>query len=525
MILRTLTLTLIGVLFCTLIYSQKTPEFYWGKQAGSTDISVDENDNIYVIGNFNSTISVDNNVFNTKGDWDFHVSKLDNSGDIKWVKQFGSANAESATTIHADNQGNVYISGYFDQDLALGNDTLKGNGFSNNIYLLKLDANGNVLWANEITGVGRNHILNNIATDKAGYIYMCTSVSQTVGMNIVLGSYSFPGSGNNDEDIFIIKYNTNGDVVWAKRAGGNNIDRPYGIAVDDAGYIYNTGHFTDTATFSSTQLVANSVNTPQLYLSKYDSAGNLLFVTTPKLGGNGTWLDVQVARDGYLYLGGQVTDTTSFGSDTIKANSNNNGVLAKYDTTGKTIWVRQVAPGVHTNVSKVAVDQNNDVYANVVYNTPSVLKYSSSGNLIWNIENVQPGKMDVKGLATGVSAGVYITGICNGVASFGNDTLPGSSVFIAKVSAYPLDITYHSTTKNIKLYPNPNSGTFTLSGNDLKECTSYDVMNMVGQTVGKATLGNTNKVLVNVRGLDSGIYVLRLYGNEAIMSSVRFKVQ
>lgn len=496
--------------------AQKTPEIYWGKQAGSTDITVDENENIYAIGNFNSTTSVDNKVFNTKGDWDFHVSKLDNTGDIKWVKQFGSINAESATTIHADNQGNVYISGYFDQDLVLGNDTLKGNGFSNNIYLLKLDANGNVLWANEITGVGRNHILNNIATDNAGYIYMCTSISQTVGMNIVLGSYSFPGRGDYDEDIFIIKYNTNGDIVWATRAGGNNIDRPYGIAVDDAGYIYNTGHFTDTATFSSTQLVANSANTPQLYLSKYDSAGILQFVTTPKLGGSGTWLDVQVAYDGYLYLGGEVSDTTTFGNDTIKANSTNNGVLAKYDTTGKTIWVRQVAPGVHTNVSKVAVDQNNDVYANVVYNTPSVLKYRSSGNLIWNIENAQPGKMDVKGLATGGSAGVYVTGICNGATSFGNDALPGNSVFVAKVSAYPLDITYHSTTKNIKLYPNPNTGTFTLSGSDLKEYTSYDLINIVGQTVSKATLDNTNKVMVNIESLDSGIYVLRLYGNEAI---------
>ena len=158
-----------GLLICllsTAIHAQ-TLIFEWAKSMGgsSTEISkcitVNTSDYIYITGSFNGTVDFDPGAatFNliSSGGEDVFVQKLDANGNFIWARSMGGMSNEIGRSITTDASGFVYITGYFegtaDFDPSIAIFNLTSNGVDD-VFILKLDDLGNLIWAKSIGGVG-----------------------------------------------------------------------------------------------------------------------------------------------------------------------------------------------------------------------------------------------------------------------------------------------------------------------------------------------------------------------------------
>jgi len=140
----------IFVLFCLLIFTlnafSQTPEWNWARIAGAsgdfTDlgygISTDFTGNIYVTGYFKDTATFGSYPLTSSGDSDIFVAKLDPNGNWLWVKKAGSSGTDVGKGVSTDTNGNVYVTGYFQNTASFGSFDLVSFG-GKDIFVSKLD--------------------------------------------------------------------------------------------------------------------------------------------------------------------------------------------------------------------------------------------------------------------------------------------------------------------------------------------------------------------------------------------------
>jgi len=126
------------------------------------------------------------------------------------------------------------------------------------------------LWANKAGG-NDDDVGWSIAIDDAGYSYVTGCFDGTV----TFGSTTLTGSGG--FDIFVAKMDSNGNWLWAKKAGGNDYDVTYTISIDNTGNSYVTGIFRGTATFGSTTLT--NIGFTNIFVAKLDSGRKIIRIS------------------------------------------------------------------------------------------------------------------------------------------------------------------------------------------------------------------------------------------------------
>ena len=265
-----------------------------------------------------------------------------------------------------DNNGNVYLTGggndpnitFFS---ANSGTTITLNNASP--YLVKYDQLGNVAWAESVTG---SPDWQGIAI--AGeYLYRTGSFSGTV----TIGTTTLTSVGEND--VFTAEYDLNGNVIWAKSAGGSGIEMGIGIAIDGSRSVYITGMFFSPSMKFGTITLTNrgSSSTADIYFAKYDANGNLQWATSA--GGisyDNSW-SIATEADGNTYITGDSQSAsltfysaTSSGT-TITLNGTSSGpvgyYIVMYDPNGNVTWAKN--SGSSGSGQGVATDQNGYVYA------------------------------------------------------------------------------------------------------------------------------------------------------------------
>src|SRR5690606_9459529 len=125
------------------------------------------------------------------------------------------------------------------------------------IFISKLDTNGNFLWAKSMGGVSGDYG-SSITTDSSGHIYTTGAFTGTADFDPGVDEFELTSTGGTD--IFISKLDTNGNFLWAKSMGGASADNGNSITVDSAGYIYTTGDFQGTADFDPGSGTSNLVS-------------------------------------------------------------------------------------------------------------------------------------------------------------------------------------------------------------------------------------------------------------------------
>ncbi len=198
----------------------------WTQQLGTINadlgscVAVDDNSNVYVSGNTQG--GIDGNTHT--GGWDMFLTKYDTDGDKQWTRQLGIS-FDSAEGVSVDANGNAYVAG-------LTNGPLDGNWPAGkfDLFLTKYDTNGNNLWIRQL-GTTEFDCANDVSVDSSGNAYV---TGQTYG---VLDGNTNAG-GN---DMFLIKYDTDGTKLWTQQLGTTGSDHGDGVSLDGSGNAYVVG--------------------------------------------------------------------------------------------------------------------------------------------------------------------------------------------------------------------------------------------------------------------------------------------
>lgn len=335
-------------------------QFIWAKQFGNTQfenatcIQTDNLGNIYVTGIFTGAVDFDPgpgvfNVSSGTGSACF-VLKLNSAGDLVWARSYIGVNLESFTL---DAGYNIIATGYFwgsiDFDPGPGIFTATTNSTSTkDIYILKLDNNGNFSWMKQLhsvlTGIFAFEAYS-IKTDASQNIYIGGSFSSTVDFDPGPGSSVLTSS---IQDIYLLRLDPSGNFQWVKTSTGGTSTRILSMELDPAGNIYCTGTFTGTVDFDPGPAAA-TLSSPlpsqvSAYILKLDNNGNFLFVkqfvnTASRVSGAALTLD---ASDN-IYIGGtyfgQVDLDPGPGTFTIGTPSFFGGAfITKLDRNGNFMW-------------------------------------------------------------------------------------------------------------------------------------------------------------------------------------------
>lgn len=361
--------------------------FIWAKAMGATgaeigfSIITDLSDNIYIIGSFSGTVDFDPGVGVSNlvavGGSDIFIQKLDASGDFIWAKSMGGSGNDYGRSIALDASGNVCNTGSFqstvDFDPGAGVDNLISAG-SNDIFIQKLDASGNFIWAKAIRG-SNNNIGSSISTDLSGNVYTAGSFEGTADFDPGIGIINLASAGEND--IFIQKLDASGNFVWAKRMGLWYFDAATAIKVDDLGNIYTTGYYSFTVDFDPGVGVHNLESAGfapyDIFIQKLDSDGN--FVWAKSMGGSYDDLGYSIALDaaGNIYSTGRFHATADFdpgvGVENLVSGGSNDIFILKLDPSGNFVWAKSVGGvGSGSDIGfSLTVDGSNNVYTTGLY--------------------------------------------------------------------------------------------------------------------------------------------------------------
>ncbi len=219
-----------------------------------SSIAFDVSGNVYATGIFQDTADFwpGGGVINliSAGDYEVFIAKYSSNLFFSWAKSIAGTSSEQANSILVNASGNIHITGRFSgtADFNPGSGTFNLTPVSSNpdIFISKLDLNGNFVWAKQMGGSGHDVGWLSVV-DASGHIYTTGRFRETSDFDPGPGTFNLTSMGNSD--IFISKLDINGNFVWAKGMGGISEDKGYSIAVDGSGNVYSTGSFNGTVDF------------------------------------------------------------------------------------------------------------------------------------------------------------------------------------------------------------------------------------------------------------------------------------
>ncbi len=321
--------------------------FQLGVSGGMTEawsLAVDASGNILVSGFYTQTIDLDPGPGTaTVGGTGFFMSKYDAGGNYLWGISFPTA--ATVNDISFDfNQDIVVVgsmSGSGDFDPGTGIDSLTTNN-STDLFLAKFSSGGNYLWGFNIGNSGNVTAGLGIVTNSNNEITISGHFAGTNDFDPGNGASTLISQGL--KDIYLAKYDMNGNLIWSFNVGGLQSDNFNSMATDQSGDYYLTGAFYGNADFDPGSGVATlTTSTGSTYLAKYSSAGNYIWAFKLDYAG----FNSLAATSSGLYATGAMNGTTDFdpgpGSAIITSyGSGDDIVIASYTGTGAYQWANNI---------------------------------------------------------------------------------------------------------------------------------------------------------------------------------------
>jgi hypothetical protein len=237
-----------------------------------------------------------------------------------WSRGTGANTISYAKDVVTDSTGNIYAVGHFVAgSITFGNITLNNsNGGNQDGYVVKYDPNGNALWAKSISSDNQD-LVNTIAIDKNNDLIIGGTFYGTI---LHCGNISLPQKGNGDG--FVVKLDNNGNFIWGKSFLGIGYEYVNDVSVDSLNNVYVSGQFfSDTLSSGNLTLISNTFFTPQMFVSKISSLGNVQWLKHYGVG------NYQSANASYSFNGNNVM---------IVGHDEYDIFIANVDSLGNLIW-------------------------------------------------------------------------------------------------------------------------------------------------------------------------------------------
>ena len=213
--------------------------------------TVSKSGNIYTAGYFSLGAEFGNNHLLSTGSGDVYISCQDSVGNLLWAVRGGGTRSDRAYGISTNDSGFIFVTGTYSGNVTFGQFSLAGNDTTQDIFVAKLDSVGNFIWVKSFGGPD-NDLAFSIAADKNGNAVIVGQFKGTCQFGTQsLSSKIDPNTNLSSYDIFILKLDTVGDVVWVKQGLASYDDRANSIVISETNEIYVTGQFSDSITFDT----------------------------------------------------------------------------------------------------------------------------------------------------------------------------------------------------------------------------------------------------------------------------------
>lgn len=453
------------VLLVTLLQLSITSfsqNFIWSKNIGSNgndggnSIKVDADENILSCGYFYETIDFDPgpevNSMTSEGSADIYVIKQNSNGDLLWARTFGSTGIDRAYSLVYDEGGNVYITGHFfgtvDFDPGVGTQLKTSHG-QHDIFLLKLSSEGDLVWIQTIGGSETDYG-RALTIGQDGQICLTGFYSETVDFDPGVGNTIYSATTMQYYDVFITKFSTDGNLIWAKSIGGTGMEDSFSIATNESNEVYITGFFEATADFNPSALsnFAVSNGAYDIFILKLDSDGNYIWNKT--IGGTGNDIGRSILADanGNIVISGIFSENMDADpSDSIMpfiSAGFSDAFVIQMDSEGNLNWALPLGGIDNDEAKSVSVDFEGNYYVSGWFGSTIeidsqvtsgitavgavdifVQKLHQDGSLAW-IQTLGGTSVDYANSVTCDGSGsIYITGSFSESADFD----PGSEAY------------------------------------------------------------------------------------------------
>ncbi|MFA7285892.1 MAG: SBBP repeat-containing protein [Candidatus Paceibacterota bacterium] len=353
-------------------------------------------------------------------------------GDFVWAQYVNSDSAINLYSSKVDDSKNSYLAGTFSGavifDTGVGAVELTSTGLGD-IFILKLDADGDFVWVKTIAGNGS--IPYSMSLDSSGNPYLTGGFTDTVDFDPGVGVANLTSEGNTD--IFILKLNADGDFVWAHSFGSpDEADYGQSLVVDSNDNIHIVGEFYDTVDFDPGVGVTNldSIAKSSLFILKLDADGAFIWGRSlPSL----TAFSINVDSLESSYITGTFASTRDFdpgvGVSNLTSNGGDDIFILKLDADGDFAWARRVG-GTDTDQSNsITVDENQNTYVTGSFTSTAdfdpgvgvsnltsnggddifILKLDADGDFAW-VKHIGADYDEAGHYLVAGSDGLYITG-------------------------------------------------------------------------------------------------------------------
>ena len=248
-------------------------QLVWVKQlAGSSadrinGITIGSDNEIYIVGEFRGTVRYNSDSLVSFDQLDVLVAKIDSAGHFQWATSATGWGYESAYDISLSPNGNLLVTGYYENNLDFGSFSLLANNLRD-VFIMALDQQGNPLWLESLSGPSVEYG-RSIATDTSNNIYLTG----------VFRDFLYPNggtlSGFGSYDAFLAKYDPTGQLLWIKAMGGPSADEGYSVNVDPKQDIVLVGWY-DRSMLIDT-LTLNGSKEEDGFAAKFSPNGDLIW--------------------------------------------------------------------------------------------------------------------------------------------------------------------------------------------------------------------------------------------------------
>jgi hypothetical protein len=380
-----------------------TGSLIWSQEFGGSEddqiiaMAIDTSNNIYVTGTFKTTVDFDytagsESVTANGSGTDIFVSKITSNGARLWTKTFGGNNAnDTAYAISVDASGNVISTGVFqgtvDFDPGAGTSSVASSGSFNDIYVQKLNTNGEFIWVKTLANSQSNDEARGIATFSNGDV----AIVGGFGANTIATDFD-PGSGvfgllagSVNHNIFIWKLNSDGTFGWAKSVGNAaTADRAYAVTIDSNSNVYTTGAFQSSAAFSPAGETLTAQAGYDAFVTKHNSSGEFQWVK--HFAGSGNEYGRSLATDSAsnVYVTGAFSASLDLnpnaGSNLVNTVGATDLFISKMNSSGDYLWAKNLGSTSTDTFITSAIDINQN-YFTTGYVSGSVAITSNSSTL------------------------------------------------------------------------------------------------------------------------------------------------
>jgi uncharacterized delta-60 repeat protein len=403
----------------------------WAKRAGGASVYIGDggkgittlSDNSTVVtGLFSESASFgpgepNQTVLTSGGGYDIFIARYNTDGTLAWAKRAGGADywGDSGYGITTLSDNSAVVTGSFGDAATFGpgepNQTILTSAGDSDIFIARYNPDGTLAWAKRAGGSEEYDYCNGIAT---------LSDNSTVVTGVFGGSATF-GSGEPNQtvltsaggsDIFIARYNPDGTLAWAKRAGGaSGYDSGNGITTLSDNSTVVTGELYGAATFGPGELnqaVLTSAGWDDIFIARYNPDGTLAWAKSAGGSDNDNGLGITTLSDNSTVVTGQFAGSATFGpgepNQTVLASAGGYDIfIARYNPDGTLAWAKRAggADGgypFHENGKGItALSDNSTVVTGVFYESatfgpgePNQIVLTSAGELVMFLARFNP---------------------------------------------------------------------------------------------------------------------------------------